>query len=90
MSIARSPRLQRLPGLIMDLYIRNATGIEISEITPLFDDATQEDWYQRSIKIKYKDEAHHNEVVELTINLTTDDKFDCPEAAKKNLGVNIA
>ena len=74
----------------MDLYIRNATGVEISEISPLFDDATQEDWYQRSIKIKYRDAAHHNDVVELTINLVTDDKFDCPEAAKKNLGVSIA
>ena len=77
--------------MIMDLSIRTVKKIEISEVKPLFDDKNEEDWYQRSIKITFQpDPLHPSSTQEMMINCTTQDKYNCEEAAKKDLGVNIA
>ncbi len=76
--------------MLMDLFIRTVIGIEISDVKPLFDDKTKEDWYVRSIKIKFQPDPSSNVTQEMTINCTTHDRYDCEEAAKKNLGVNLS
>ena len=45
--------------MIMDLSIRTVKKIEISEVTPLFDEKNEEDWYQRSIKITFQPDPLH-------------------------------
>ena len=46
--------------MIMDLSIRTVKKIEISEVTPLFDEKNEEDWYQRTWGLTYNDPENPN------------------------------
>lgn len=73
----------------MNLNIRNVTKIEVGAIQPMGLDTSDETNFYRCIKITYcTDEG--NQKLDLVITAITDDKYDCEEAAKKNLGVEVA
>tara|TARA_R100001510_G_scaffold35824_1_gene32304 strand:+ start:346 stop:552 length:207 start_codon:yes stop_codon:yes gene_type:complete len=68
----------------MNLNIHNVTNIEVGPILPL-EDSSQESRFYRLIKLTYGRDKES-----LIITALTDNKFDCEEAAKKNLGVELA
>ena len=68
----------------MNLNIHNVTNIEVGPILPLDDDSSGEQRFYRCINITYGNKSLGDKA-NMVINA-----FDCEEAAKKNLGVELA
>lgn len=73
----------------MNLNIHNVTNIEVGPILPLDDDSSGEQRFYRCINITYGNKSLGDKA-NMVITALTDNAFDCEEAAKKNLGVELA